>query len=138
MTSGGFDKTKHSHIIIDAIIIKKDIDSEIIRENAAYILGLLKEKYDHSKKTGMDMSGNQLHSLHLVVSVKESSYMKGYETLNTVTIEMSCFYDGNHYDGNHDDEPVIVALFSEDTEETTSSYRYLYRILDRVFRKIFY
>jgi hypothetical protein len=133
ITAGGFDRNGHSHIIIDAITIKKDIDSDVIRENAAYILELLKEKYDCHKKSTINMAGNLSQTLHTIVSVKENSYMKGYESFNTVTIEMICFKGEDHTG-----EPVIIALFSEDTKETISSYRYLYSILERIFKKIFY
>ncbi len=99
------------------VIIKKSFDSDIVKENAEYALSILVPERETSsdKKMGAD------------IVLKEESFIKGFEQLNTVSLEL-IVRDVN-------ENTVKRILVSEETENTLSSYRYLYKILEKGIRE---
>ncbi|MBA7658733.1 hypothetical protein ES703_66692 [subsurface metagenome] len=118
-----YPKDTHFNIVLKDIDVQKDLDSATIRGNAEEIFTLLIKKYNQKK-------GASATEAYTSVVLKETSYISDYENLNTVALEIKIF-------GENDNDPVRILLFSEETKNTLSSYRYLYSIVERSFRRIF-
>ena len=119
---GAPSKGSHFTIILKEIVIQKDLDSEIVRQNAENIFNLLINKHNQKNRSSSTI-------LYAYSTIKEDSFLRDYESLNAVTIEIRLFKQGN-------DEPEIIFLFSEETKNTVSSYKYLYSIIKSSFRRI--
>lgn len=114
---------KGCNIELQKLTVQKDLDREIVEENSRYILDLLSAKYREDLLPGAA-------TLIAEVMIKEASFMKGYETLNTVTLEINLKEE-------QDKKPVFIYLLSDETQNSISSYKYLYEILERSFKRIY-
>jgi len=105
---------KEKGIYLNSVIVDKRFGSDAVRENAQYALELL-------------INNINIEGYKTDVVLKEESFLKGFEQLNTVSLELRV--------QSENDNPLISVLISEETENTLSSYRYLYRILEKGIRK---
>jgi hypothetical protein len=103
---------KANGIYINSISVKKSFDSEAVRENAQYAFEIL-----------IGMRGAEKGEYKTDAVLKEESILRGFEQLNTVSLELII--------RDHENMPLKMILVSEDTENTLSSYRYLYKILKK-------
>lgn len=106
-------RIKSDGFTVKNVVIKKGFDSDIVRENAEYALSILVPE----KKL---QSGSRLNGFFVL---KEESFIKGFRQLNSVSLEIVI--------RESDENIVRTVLVSEETENTLSSYRYLYRILEK-------
>jgi len=112
------DRIKTEGFIVKSVTIKKSFDSEIVRENAQYALSILVPERETPAGS----------SLQAEVVLKEESFIKGFKQLNSVSLELII---------RETDESIVrMVLVSEETENTLSSYRYLYKILEKGIREI--
>ena len=102
---------------INSIVVKKGFDSAAVKENAEYALSILvpENTTDPSDKMQAD------------VVLKEESFIKGFKQINTVSLEL-IIRDRN-------ENILKMILISEETENTLSSYKYLYKILEKGIRE---
>ncbi len=113
----------NSNIIIQNLTVQKDLDHGTVKANAQYILGLLSAKYNE------DLT-QKASTLFAHIIIKEAPFIKNYETLNSVALEIKLTED-------QDKKPVFIYLLSDETKNTISSYKYLYEILERPFKQIY-
>jgi hypothetical protein len=100
-------------IYIYSITVNKSFDSETVKKNAAYIFDILITASSETSKKGFKTDA----------VLKEESFVKGFQQLNTVTLELIVM-DKNK-------NAVKFVLISEESENTLSSYKYLYKILEK-------
>ena len=112
-----------AELVLDSLRVQKGFDSQALEENAAYILRLMLEQRNQN-------SGHAGDTLSLHALIKEQEFSREFQTLNTVTVELSVF-----------DPPesriVALALYSETTRDTIESYAYLYSLIRRALRHLF-
>ncbi len=95
---------------IENITVKKSFDSEAVKENAFYAFNVLLGPY-----TGKGLKTD--------VVLKEDSFIKGFDQLNTVSLEIKVKDRNNRI--------FKIVLITEESENTLSSYSYLYRIIEK-------
>jgi hypothetical protein len=86
--------------------------AETTEHNARYIYGLLLANLSE----GRDGTAYKIR-----VAIREQSFVKGFESRNTVSIETRI----------HDEmgREIGLGLYSEETEDTIASYSYLYDVI---------
>lgn len=114
---------KSAQLIVENLTVHKEFDGEPVAENAQNIVRLLAAK--HQKVTD---PGSSRYRANIVI--KEAGFVKDYQPCNSVTLEILVKADGS-------EEPSFVYLLSDETQNTISSYKYLYRILLRAFNKMY-
>ncbi|MBN1836705.1 MAG: hypothetical protein JW820_12695, partial [Spirochaetales bacterium] len=62
--------------------------------------------------------------LRLDASVREREFLRDYRSLNAVSVELRLYESGS-------EEPLAMALYSENTRETIESHAYLYDLMRR-------
>ena len=100
-------------LYINSIIVSKNYDSETVRENAFSAFTVL---------LGPQVSGDESR-LGTEAVFKEESFIKGFNQLNTVSLELTV--------KNKNGEIIKKVLIAEDSENTLSSYRFLYKIIQK-------
>ena len=109
-------------LVLQELVVEKDLDGPALQKNAGYIFELLDSRYARER------GGSAV--LIAAVSLKEEPILRELEALNTVTLEI-------RLTGAEEQEPVILYLFTEETHESLSSYAYLYTVIEHAFRRIF-
>lgn len=115
-------------LVVETLSVEAGVATPQVRENALYVYGLLLGRINADRAPEAS-SG----PLRVVVSVHESPFVFGFETRNAVSVETRIF-DGPPEAGA---QPVVIALYSEETESTITSYRYLYDVLERSLSEVF-
>ena len=105
---------KENGIYINSITVHKSFDSDTVKKNASYAFDILIDPSFHE-------TGKKGFSADAVL--KEESFVKGFKQLNTVSLEFVI--------KDRSSRPVKFILISEETENTLSSYRYLFEILEK-------
>jgi hypothetical protein len=105
--------------VLEKLSADKGAESDRIRTNGEHILRVLFERRREAEK-------NPAGTLRARVRLKEESFIRDYRTVNTVTAEITLSETGTEH-------PAALSLYSEDTEETLSSYAYLYGLLLKAF-----
>ncbi len=99
-----------------------------VRGNAAYIYALLIGRLNVDR-----VATTTTAPLRLLVSVSEAPFVSGFETKNTVSVETRVFAGPPEANPR----PMAIALYSEETESTITSYRYLYDIVEKSLSEVF-
>lgn len=120
--SGYAETVENAELVLDSLTVQRGFDSQAIEANAAYILQLMLVQ----RNQDLVDPGNTLSMRALI---KEEEFSREFQTLNTVTVELSIF-----------DPPktraVVLALYSENTRDTIQSYAYLHSLIRRAFRHL--
>lgn len=120
--SGYTETVENAELVLDSLTVQRGFDSQAIEANAAYILQLMLVQ----RNQDLADPGNILSMRALI---KEEEFSREFQTLNTVTVELSIF-----------DPPksraVVLALYSENTMDTIQSYAYLHSLIRRAFRQL--
>lgn len=106
--------------VLEDIIADTGPGSDRVRANGEHILRVLFERRREETK---DPTG----VLYARVRLKEESFIREYRTVNTVTAEIALYEKGS-------EDPAALSLYSEDGDETLSSYAHLHDLLRRAFR----
>jgi len=114
-------------LAVESIAVDKELDAEAVRANAEAIVKLLLARY--SPEAQADSAGEEARYAARM-TIKERSFQKEYENFNSVTLEVEVRKEGYG-------EPSFIYAASEDTKNTVSSYRYLFRILRRAFQAMY-
>jgi hypothetical protein len=104
---------------VAGISVDAGVATPRVEENARYIYSLLLEKLNAGRASG---DGGELY---LLVSVAEAPFVAGFETRNAVSVETRVF-EGAPASGT---PPMVIALYSEESESTVGSYRYLLEVI---------
>jgi hypothetical protein len=116
----GYGQTiEKAELILDSLTVQKGFDSQTLEANAAYILHLLLVQRNQD-------SADPEKTLLIRALIKEEEFSREFQTLNTVTVELSIFDPPKA-------EAVALALFSENTKDTIESYAYLHSVIRRAF-----
>ncbi|MDX9801334.1 MAG: hypothetical protein RBT69_08370, partial [Spirochaetia bacterium] len=109
---------------IDNITVKKIIGSESVKNNCEYILQfLLAEKKGKNSAAGADSE-----KFPADVVLKEELFLKGFDSLNTVTLEIVIY-------SKERKKPLKAVFITEESLNTVSSNLYLYKILKKGIRE---
>ena len=100
-------------LLINSVIVNKSFDSETVRENALYVFYILLGPPPQVEEGGLKADA----------VLKEESFMKGFDQLNTVSLEITV--------RNTTGEILKKVLITEDSENTLSSYKYLYKTIEK-------
>ena len=122
VASGYAETIKNAELILDSLAVQKGFDSQALEANAAYILRLMLVRRNQD-------SADPGRTLLLRALVKEREFSREFQTLNTVTVELSIFDPPTG-------EAVALALYSENTRDTIESYAYLHAVIRRAFRHL--
>jgi hypothetical protein len=119
----GYARTvEEAKLVLDSITVQKGFDSQSLEANAAYILQLMLVRRNQD-------SADPGKTLLVRALIKEEEFSREFQSLNTVTVELSIF-----------DPPkakaVALALYSENTKDTIASYAYLHSLIRRAFRHL--
>ncbi len=101
---------KENGLYINSVTVNKSFDSETVKENASYAFNII---------PGVKPSGG----LETDAVFKEESFVKGFDQLNTVSLELTV--------KDHNGSIIKTVLITEESENTLSSYKYLYRIIEK-------
>ena len=114
---------RKSGIKVENITVKKVIGSESVKNSCEYILEfLLAEKSINAQAETRE------ERYPADVVLKEDSFLKGFDALNTVTLEIVIY--------TKERNSVLKAVFvTEESVNTISSDLYLYRILKKGIRQ---
>lgn len=120
--SGYAETIEKAELVLDSLTVQKGFDSQTLEANATYILQLMLVRRNQK-------SANPGKTLLVRALIKEEEFSREFRNLNTVTVELSIF-----------DPPktkaVALALYSENTKNTTESYAYLHSLIRRAFRHL--
>ena len=100
-------------LYINSITVIKSFDSDAVRKNALYAFNVML-----GPQTGRFEKGLKTDAVF-----KEESFVKGFNQLNTVTLELTVKDKNNSI--------IKIVLITEDSENTLSSYKYLYQIIEK-------
>ncbi len=120
-------------LVLEAVTVDAGVASPRVRENALYIYELF------IGRTNADRAPEASPGpLRVVVSVREAPFVSGFETKNAVSVETRVF-DGPPPAAAADagPRPIVIALYSEETESTIASYRYLHEIIEKSLSEVF-
>ncbi len=131
------DESTYYNIIIEELHITKNVGAEKLKENALHIFELLLHQYsqEQNNQKNEDLEKNDNFNstdLYAIVLIKEESFIKEFETINTSTLEIGLF---NNKELNG--EPEIISFLTVDTDSTITSYKFLYSLIERVLGSIF-
>jgi hypothetical protein len=119
----GYEGTiKNAELILDSLTVQKGFDTERLEANAAYIIQLMLVQRNQDSA----ISGK---TLLIRALIKEEAFSREFQTLNTVTVELSVF-------DSPASKPVAMALFSENTKDTIESYTYLHSVIRRALHHL--
>ncbi len=116
-------------LALEAVAVEAGVASPRVRENALYIYELLIGRTNAGRAPGTASV-----PLHVVVSVSEAPFVSGFETKNAVSVETRVFVASPAAAGAR---PIVIALYSEETESTIASYRYLYEVIEKSLSEVF-
>ncbi|RKX79644.1 MAG: hypothetical protein DRP87_02345 [Spirochaetes bacterium] len=111
------EKIKSVPILLQSVSVKKQVNSKEAEYDCRRILMLLLRKRNEKIP-----SSDENYFLNVVV--KEESFMEGYRSLNSVSVEMNLTAGNGHIS-------AASAMLAEQSTETISSFTYLYGILRR-------
>ncbi len=131
------DESSYYNIELIDIHIYKTLGMEKLEENARYIINLLLNQYKQEQniqvsKDSENGDNYNLTNLYAEFIIKEESFIKDFETINTSTLEIR-LYKEEDLSG----EPEIISLLTVDTKETITSYKFLYTLVERSLGRIF-
>ncbi len=114
---------RKSGIRVENITVRKVIGSESVKNNCEYILEFLLAEKNINAQAGIK---EERYPADVVL--KEDSFLKGFDALNTVTLEIVIY--------TKERKRVLKAVFvTEESANTISSNLYLYRILKKGIRQ---
>jgi hypothetical protein len=113
---------------LEEISVRAGVATPRVRENTAYIYALLLGRLNVDR-----VASTTALPLRLVVTVSETPFVSGFETKNAVSVETRVF------ETLPESAPrlIAIALYSEETESTVASYRYLYDIVEKSLAEVF-
>ncbi|MCP5514586.1 MAG: hypothetical protein H7A26_03860 [Spirochaetales bacterium] len=121
--SSGEDFMIKSGIRVENIEVKKAIGSESVKSSCEYILEFLLAGKNSNARDGIK---EERYPADVVL--REDSFLKGFDALNTVTLEITIY--------TKERNRVLKEVFiTEESVNTISSNLYLYRILKKGIRK---
>lgn len=116
------------NVELEEVSVDVGVGTPGVRGDTVYIYAVLLGRLNADRT-----ASSTLGPLRLVVSVSETRFVSGFETKNAVSVETQVF-----------EEPpaagrraIAIALYTEETQSTTSSYRYLYGIIERSLSEVF-
>ena len=116
-------KAEEYTLVLAGVSVIEAGEEERVADNTSRILDFLIKK--HARNTSTPSS-----ILYLSACLEEEAILRDYETLNSISVELRlCTEEGG--------EPETIALYSEETKNTLSSYRYLFRIVADTFGSLF-
>ena len=104
---------KEKGLDIESIIVNKSFDSETVKGNADYAFNII---------LGSGRA-NANQALKTFAVFKEESFVKGFDQLNTISLEITV--------KDENDSILKTVLISEESENTLSSYKYLFKIIKK-------
>jgi len=119
-------ETRRESVVLSPgkIVIECDLYEQEIRENARQSLSLLLDKQFEGRSAGEAVPGGTVD-----VRIREYSFMKNFRPVNSVSFYMAVY----------DPEENCLAdyFYTEETRDSAFSSPYLYRQLERGFKKLF-
>lgn len=132
---GAEEALSRRRLVLEAVTVDAGVASPRVRENALYIYELFIGRTNADRAPGASPG-----PLRIVVSVREAPFVSGFETKNAVSVETRVF-DGPPPAAAADlgvgPRPIAIALYSEETESTIASYRYLHEIIEKSLSEVF-
>lgn len=110
-------------LTLEALSVDAGVATAQVRENALHVYDLLIRKIN----AGRDPDASPA-PLRVVVTIREAPFVSGFETKNAASVETRVFAGAG---------PIVIALYSEETESTIASYRYLYDIIETSLSEVF-
>ena len=121
-------------IQLKELTVQKELNRSLITENATNIFNLLLNKASQEQEKKYSESENDnIIVLDAYVTLKEISFIKDYETLNTSTLEINLFKENSTPGGDAE----IISLLTVNTKNTILSYKFLYALIERSLRRIY-
>lgn len=113
---------------LEEVSVTAGVATNRVRENTAYVYALLLGRLNVDR-----LASTTALPLRLVVTVSEAPFVSGFETKNAVSVETRVF------EAPPESAPrlIAIALYSEETESTVASYRYLYDIIEKSLAEVF-
>jgi hypothetical protein len=118
------------NITLSEITVVKSTGRDKVRENAENILTILLNNY--TREYSLKNEDSRIIDLYASVVIKEETFLKEFETLNTCTIEILLF-NNSGLSGN----PEVISFLTVDTDTTVTSYKFLYSLIERAVESLF-
>jgi hypothetical protein len=116
------ETVKNAALLLDCLAVNKGFDSGLLEENAAYVFHLMLKQRNQA-------AAARDRTLLLRAMIKEQEFSRDFQTLHTVTVELSIFDPPR-------EEAVALLLYSENTRETIESYAYLHGVIRRALQHL--
>jgi hypothetical protein len=121
-------------VVVESVAVEAGVATPRVQENVLYIYELLLGRINAERPPERPDAALSSHGpLRLVVSVHETAFVSGFETKNAVSVETRVYTAL----ADRVSQPIVVALYSEETESTIASYRYLYEIIEKSISEVF-
>lgn len=125
---GAEEALSMSSVELKELSVEAGVATPRVREDTVYIYALLLGRLNVTRGASTAPG-----PLRLVVSVAEAPFVSGFETKNAVSVETRVF-EGHPEAGAR---LIAIALYSEETESTVASYRYLYDVIEKSLSEVF-
>mgnify|MGYP006290493569 FL=1 len=120
-------------VVIESVAVEAGVATPRVQENVLYIYELLLGRINAERPPEGPDAALSSKGLRLVVSVHETAFVSGFETKNAVSVETRIYTAL----ADRVPQPIVVALYSEETESTIAPYRYLYEIIEKSISEVF-